>query len=195
MLAINSLRWAGLLLWLPVLACAVARQTPQPAAPLEQLAFEIQTATPTPAMLIGAPTATPNPNATVTPPVTSTLVVTSITLTATTEATATLAGVFQSAPTIPGHRYFVQLSLPSETSPAEITGTLGIDVSGGLDWQAETVQWFVFDQARLEETGATMAETVTATGETMTLFIKSETGAPFPLDSVEVVDLGPEADE
>ncbi len=89
MLRKNSHVWrrAALLLFLPLLACALAKQTPQPLPTLEQLAFDIQTATPTftPVLgLIGAPTDTPDPNAT--PTLTATLILTTtLTPTATQE--------------------------------------------------------------------------------------------------------------
>ena len=75
-------RWSGWLLFLPMLACTILRQTPQPAATIEQLTFEIQTATPTftPILvLVDIPTYTPDPNATPTPTITPTSEVTSTT--------------------------------------------------------------------------------------------------------------------
>jgi hypothetical protein len=84
-------RWSGWLLVLPMLACAILRQTPQPAVTIEQLTFEIQTATPTftPILtLVDVPTYTPDPNATPTPTITPTSEVTS-TITVESEATPT----------------------------------------------------------------------------------------------------------
>lgn len=276
-----------------MLACAVVRQTPQPAATLEQLVFEVQTATPTPTpvlFLADVPTYTPDPNATPTPVLTSTLVVTS-TITSEPEETPTpaptiapaptmpptppptaplaeplgggawdfedgfvtwgnpygdvcpgsglavgwtaftsrdqygsscmnetvwkdnvysgqsaqeitfayvgvQAGIFKAAPTIPGHRYTVEAYMRREFSPAKVEVSLGIDLSGGTDWQAESAQWFPWNED-VDDAWARTEVTVTATGETMTIFIKGshpypEPGGTLRLDSVRVIDIGPE---
>ena len=75
---INLLHWASLVLFVPILACTTARQTPEPRPTLQQLAFDIQTATPTVSLLFDAPTPTLDPNATPTstPTLTPTLVLT-----------------------------------------------------------------------------------------------------------------------
>ena len=89
---LNAWRRVALLLFLPMLACGLAKQTPQPVPTLAQLVFEIQTATPTLApilVLLGAPTNTPDPNATATPVLTVTLTTTAITPTATLPPTVT----------------------------------------------------------------------------------------------------------
>ena len=222
--------WAAILL-LPTLACALARQTPQPAPTLDQLVFEIQTSTPTitPVMFLAdAPTYTPDPNVTLTPAITSTITAT-ITATLTAEPVETptpvaaappptptpaptappaeplqggvwdfedgfsvwqnpygdlcpgsglangwtsfttrdqfgsacfnetvwkanvhsgtsaqeitfayvgiTAGVFNSAPTIPGHRYTVEAFMRREFSPAKVEVALGLDPTGGVDQQ------------------------------------------------------------
>jgi hypothetical protein len=294
-LEITLLRRASLILFLPVLACTLIRQTPQPAPTLEQLVFEIQTATPTltPVFSLGgAPTDTPDPNATPTSLITSTLTLTATLMaeletTPTTEtaaiqetsavlpstATATVpvaepleggawdfedgfvgwgnpygdvcpgsglavgwnaftsrdeygsscmnqtvwkdnvytgesaqeitfayvgvqAGIFKSAPTIPGHRYMVEAFMRREFSPAKVEVALGIDLDGGTDWQAESVQWFPWNED-LDDTWAKTEATVTATSESMMIFIKGshpypEPGGVLRLDSVRVVDIGPE---
>lgn len=295
MLDINLLQRASLALFLSMLACTLIRQTPQPAPTLEQLAFEIQTATPTftPVLsLLGAPTDTPDPNATPVPAITSTLTVTA-TITTKPEntpapesdvvqeaspvpppsATATVpvaepleggawdfedgfvgwgnpygdvcpgsglaagwnaftsrdqygsscmnqtvwkgnvysgqsaqeitfayvgvqAGVFKSAPTIPGHRYTVGAFMRREFSPAKVEVALGIDLNGSVDWQADSVQWFPWNED-LDDAWARTEATVTATGESMTVFIKGshpypEPGGTLRLDSVRIVDIGSE---
>ena len=300
-------RQAGLVLFLPLLACALARQTPQPAPTLEQLAFEIQTSTPTftPVLgLIGGPTNTPDPNATATPALTSTL-----TLTATLPHTATQeaapppppptlppepqqvaaiqpapveatpapapavptaepiqggawdfeegfsawgnpygdrcpgsglangwsafttrdqfgsscfnqtvwkgnvnsgesaqeitfayvgvqAGIFKSVPTTPGHRYSVSAFMIHEASPAKLEVALGLDPSGGTDWQAPSVQWFPWDENK-DDTWAKTEETITAAGTSLTIFLEGshpypEPGGTLRLDSISITDLGPE---
>lgn len=310
MLRKQSRAWGRALLvlhLLPMLACALAKQTPQPAPTLEQLAFEVQTATPTftPVFgLSGAPTDTPDPNATPTPTLTltSTLALTT-TLTPTNTQTAETpppsptsppepevaavqpaptdtptpapavptavpiqggawdfeegftewpnpygdrcpgsglangwnafttrdqfgsscfnqtvwkgnvnsgesaqeitfayvgvqAGIFKSVPTTPGHRYGVIAFMKREFSPAKLELSLGLDPSGGTDWQAPSVQWFPWDEDK-DDAWAKTEETVTATGKAMTIFIKGshpypEPGGTLRLDSISISDLGQE---
>ena len=83
-----------------------------------------------------------------------------------------------------------------EFSPAKVEVTLGIDLSGGLNWEAETIQWSPWDEDFENEWSRT-EETVRAIGESMTIFIKGshpypEPGGALRLDSISVVDLGPE---
>jgi hypothetical protein len=302
----NSTVWqrAVPLLFLPPLACGLARQTPLPAPMLEQLAFEIQTSTPTftPVLgLIGAPTDTPDPNATATPTLTSTLTITTSLIPATTEESAlppltptsppepeidavqaappdtptpvpvvptaapiqggawdfeegfsewgnpygdrcpgsglangwsafttrdqfgsscfnqtvwkgnvnsgesaqeityayvgVQSGIFKSIPTTPGHRYGVVAFMKPEFSPAQLEVALGLDVGGGVDWQAPGVQWFPWKENNADGWNRT-EETVTAGAESMTIFIKGshpypEPGGTLRLDSISIADLGP----
>jgi hypothetical protein len=292
----HLLRWvAGLILLLPTFACAVARQTPQPAPTLNQLVFEIQTATPTvtPVLfLAGVPTYTVDPRATPTLLLTSTLTATiTATLTVKPDETPTLetiapavptspptptptvpvaeplrggawdfedgfevwfnpygddcpgsglangwtafssrdqfgsacmnetvwkdnvhsgvsaqeitfayvgieAGVYRTAPSIPGHRYTIEAYMRREFSPAKVEVSLGVDLSGGTDWQAESVQWFPWAED-FENAWARTEATIAATGEAMTIFIKGshpypEPGGALRIDSISVVDSGPE---
>jgi hypothetical protein len=282
---------------LPVLtlACAMARQTPQPAPTIEQLVFEIQTSTPTVAPLaafVELPTNTPIPTVTPTSSITTTQVATGTVEPAAAEipdpveAEATpipvptrppepmptvplaeplrggewdfevgfnpwvnpfgdvcpgsglangwnafttrdqygsscmnqttwsgnvysggsaqeitfayvgnQAGIFKSAPTIPGHRYTIEAFVRREPSPAPVTVSLGIDLSGGGDWQAGTVQWFPWDED-IQDQWARTEETVTASGESITIFIQGshqypEPGGALRIDSISVVDIGP----
>jgi hypothetical protein len=289
----NIWRWAILLPIWPMLACGLARQTPLPAPTLEQLAFEVQTATPTIAPLlplVEAPTVTPAPNVTATSTVTATL---EAIATAPTESSAppppsapevavvaapiapadapagptaapvsggawdfeegftewinphgdrcsgsglangwtaftirdqygsscfnqsnyelniysgasaqeitfayvgVQAGIFKSTPTIPDHRYMVEAYMKREFSPAKLEVALGIDLSGGSNWQATGVQWFPWAED-IDDTWAKTQATVTATGESMTIFIKGshpypEPGGTLRLDSISISDLG-----
>ena len=290
-----TLRWA-ILLWLgPLLACSLARQTPQPVAEFEQLTFDVQTATPTVSLMFEVATFTPVPKATATP-----------TLTATPETTATVvieaeatapqaeappapaetptplppppptptvplaeplrggvwdfedgfaswanpfadacpgsglangwasftnrdqfgsacmnqttwkdnvhsgesaqevtfayvgieAGVYRPAPTIPGHRYTIEAHMRREFSPAKVSVFLGVDLTGGTNWEADTVQWFPWKED-VDDAWGTTSETVTATGESMTIFLKGSHPAPDPggtlrLDNISITDIGPE---
>ncbi len=301
-MSITNLLWrASLVLFVPMLACATARPTLQSRPELEQLSFEIQTATPTiPAVisLADAPTGTPDPNATATLAITLTRTATATQVTTTTlqpeamasedsaasetsqepvstatpQPTPTVplaeplrggewdfetgfapwtnphgdvcpgsglangwiafttrdqygsscmnqttwqdnvftgenaqeitfayvgneAGIFKTAPTTPGHRYTVEAHMRREFSPTSVEVSLGIDVSGGANWQAETVQWFPWDED-FNDQWARTEETVTATAQSITIFIKGFHPYPVPggalrIDSISVVDLGP----
>lgn len=289
----SAFRWTGLLLLIgPVLACSMARQTPQPVAEFEQLAFEVQTATPTIITMFEVATFTPTPKTTSTPTLTP---APSITVTAVLESeaavspvepdeptstpppppppTATVplaeplqggvwdfedgfqpwanphgdscpgsglangwtsftsrdqfgsacfnqtvwkdnvrsgesaqeitfayvgidAGVFRPAPTIPGHRYTIEAHMRREFSPAKVEMSLGVDLTGGTNWQAETVQWFPWNEDVDDAWGAT-STTITAAGDTTTIFIKGshlypEPGGVLRVDNISVVDIGPE---
>ena len=287
-------------LW-PLLACALFRSAARPMPTLEQLSFELQTATPTMtpvAFLVDVPTDTPDPNLTPTPALTATLIITSTVHrrdqtdepveainTPAPESESTQApalptiglivapaaeplqggvwdfedgfatwlnphgdncpgsglangwtaftgrdqygsacmnytswpdnvytgenaqeitfayvgiqaGIFRTAPAIPGHRYTVEAYMRREFSPAKVEVALGIDVGGGLDWQAQSVQWFPWNED-LDDAWAKTEATVAATGQAMTIFIKGahpypEPGGTLRLDSVRIIDLGPE---
>jgi hypothetical protein len=286
-------RRAGLLLLpaltaLTALACTIARQTPQPAPTLDQLVFEVQTATPTftPVLFLGdAPTYTPDPNA-ATPTLTATLTATlPIEVEATSipapVATATTApsptptvplaepliggvwdfeegftpwgnpfgdvcpgsglangwnsfttrdqfgsacfnetvwkanvhsgvsaqeitfayvgieaGVYRTAPTIPGHQYTIEAFMRREFSPVKVEISLGVDLTGGTDWQSDKVQWFPWLED-LDDAWARTEATVSATGEAMTIFIKGSHAYPEPggilrIDSISITDIGSE---
>ncbi|MEM7346021.1 MAG: hypothetical protein AAF485_17415 [Chloroflexota bacterium] len=290
--------WAVVLLLLPTLACGLAQQTPQPGAELEQITFDVQTATPTltPILeLFSAPTYTPDPNATATPLITRTVTLTPtgvIEVEETEESeeaieeaptsppipptdtpvpdvplaeslrggvwsfetgfaewgnpygdvcpgaelaigwsaftsqdqygsscmnrtdwadnvhsgesaqeitfayVGTEAGVFKTTRTIPGHRYTIEAFYKREFSTAIVAVSLGVDLTGGIDWQADTIEWFPWDQD-IDETWAKTEVTITATGDIMTIFIKGahpypEPGGTLRIDSISVVDIGAE---
>lgn len=297
----TNLLWAaGLFLLVPILACTALPQTPAARPTLEQLAFDIQTATPTISTLFDVPTPTIDPNATPTSTatLTPTLVLTAtITVTPTQEAdveteaatpepevvpeviptqppepTPTVpvsppifggewdfeagfvewanphedscdgaklavgwnafttrdqfgsscmnqntwggnvysgqnsqeitfafvgneAGIFKSTTTNPGHQYRIEVFVRREFSPSKVEVSLGVDLTGGGDWLAESVQWTPWDDAT-EDAWSKTEEIVTATGESMTIFIKGfhprpEGGGALRIDSVTITDLGP----
>jgi hypothetical protein len=286
--------------FVPVMVCTVFRQTPQPGPELEQLGFDIQTATPTEPPVLefeNVPTYTPDPKATA--PVSSTVTGTLTAITgaalepeaaatqgaagtepavptdrpALPETTPTVpvaeplqggewdfeagfnpwtnpygdscaasglangwiafttrdqfgsscmnqttwqdnvylgenaqeitfayvgneAGIYKSAPTSPGHRYNVTAYMRREFSPAKVEVALGIDANGGTNWQAETVEWYAWDEDFDDQWSKTV-KTVTALAENMTIFVKGshpypEPGGALRIDSITVVDLGPE---
>jgi hypothetical protein len=279
---------ASLALLLPALACGGLQQAPRPVPTIQQLAFEVQTVTPTIALLFDPALDTPTPPATPTPTITATLTETATVAAAVPEATAmpagpepappptdtpepaptvpplqggawdfedgfqewrnphgdvcpgsglangwtafttrdeygsscmnqttwhgnvysgesaqeitfayvgNQAGIFRTAPTIPGHQYTVTAYMRREFSPARVETALGLDPTGGVDWQAESVVWFPWRED-IDDAWAKTEETMTATGETMTIFIKGshpypEPGGTLRLDAISIADLGP----
>ncbi len=106
------------------------------------------------------------------------------------------AGVYRPAPTIPGHRYTIEAHMRREFSPAKVSVFLGVDLAGGTNWETDTVQWYPWNEDVDDAWGATSA-TVTATTETMTIFLKGshpypEPGGTLRLDNISILDIGPE---
>jgi len=107
------------------------------------------------------------------------------------------AGIFKTAATIPGHRYTIEAYMRREFSPAKVAMSLGVDLSGGGDWQATSVQWFPWNEDVDDAWGKTSV-TIKANGDKMTIFLKGshpypEPGGTLRLDAISIVDLGPEA--
>jgi hypothetical protein len=106
------------------------------------------------------------------------------------------AGVYKSAPTTPGHRYTVEAFTRKEFSTAAVEVALGLDPSGGSNWEAETVQWFPWREDANDQWTRT-EETVMAAADNLTIFIKGnhpfpEPGGALRIDTITITDLGPE---
>ncbi|GIK38171.1 MAG: hypothetical protein BroJett011_20040 [Chloroflexota bacterium] len=106
------------------------------------------------------------------------------------------SGVRRTIPTKVGHRYTIVAHAKHDRSIAPVQMALGVDFTGGGDWTAPTVQWFAWDNPA-EDTWNPTEETVTASGESMTIFIKgfhpmADQGGKTVIDTVSVTDLGPE---
>jgi hypothetical protein len=104
------------------------------------------------------------------------------------------SGVWRVIPTKPGHRYSIKAHARYVHSLSPIQMALGVDMTGGTVWSAETVEWFPWDEGG-EDVWVATEETVTATGESMTIFIKghhpmAEQGGKTVIDNVSVTDLG-----
>lgn len=107
---------------------------------------------------------------------------------------ATNSGVFRTIPTKVGHRYNIVAYAKHDRSATPVEMFLGVDLSGGTAWNAETVEWFPWDSG-LEDTWVPTEETITATGENMTIFIRAwhpvaEQGGKTVIDNVSVTHLG-----
>jgi hypothetical protein len=104
------------------------------------------------------------------------------------------SGVWRIIPTNPGHRYSIKAHARYVPSISPIQMALGVDRAGGTEWFAETVEWFPWDENG-EDVWVATEETVTATGDSMTIFIKghhpmAEQGGKTVIDNVSVTDLG-----
>ena len=104
------------------------------------------------------------------------------------------SGVYRTIDTQAGHRYNIVAYAKHDRSLVPVVMALGVDFTGGTQWNAETVTWFPWDDAA-EDTWVATEETVTATGERMTIFIKrfhpsAEQGGKTVIDNVSVTDLG-----
>lgn len=105
------------------------------------------------------------------------------------------SGVFRTIPTQADHRYTIVAYAKHDRSAAPVEMFLGIDYTGGTAWDAETVEWYPWDEG-IEDAWTATEETVTASGESMTIFIRgfhpmADQGGKTVIDNVSVVHLGP----
>lgn len=105
------------------------------------------------------------------------------------------SGVWRTIPTKPGHRYNIIAHAKHDFSRVSVQMFLGVDLNGGAVWNAETVQWFPWD-GEADDTWNATEETITASGERMTIFIRgyhpsAEQGGKTVIDAVSVTHLGP----
>lgn len=104
------------------------------------------------------------------------------------------AGVYRTLQVIPNHRYTISAWGIHYPSPTPIEMFLGVDLTGGGNYQATSVQWFPW-----RETGDSQwrhsQETVRAAGSQMTVFLRAlhrtaAGGGAMLFDDVTVTDLG-----
>jgi len=105
------------------------------------------------------------------------------------------SGVLRTVPVKTGQRYTIIAHAKHDRSLSPVEMALGVDLSGGTDWQADTVQWFPWDNAA-EDSWVATEETVTTISESMTIFIKgfhplAEQGGKAVIDNVIIEHLGP----
>jgi len=105
------------------------------------------------------------------------------------------SGILRTIPVAPGHRYSIKAFAKHDHSISPVEMALGVDLTGGNSWTADTVQWFAWDGAA-EDAWIETEETVTATGEQLTIFIKgfhpmADQGGKTVIDNVSITDLGP----
>ena len=105
------------------------------------------------------------------------------------------AGTSRGAQTISGHRYEIEAWGKHVRSQSPVELSLGVDLSGGEDWQAASVEWYPWKETG-EDVWVYTQVTVRASGETLTVFLKgyhpfAAQGGATLFDGVRVVDLGP----
>ncbi|MBU0491363.1 MAG: hypothetical protein KKA73_19445 [Chloroflexi bacterium] len=105
------------------------------------------------------------------------------------------AGILRTAQTIPGHRYQIEAWGKHIHSASPVELSLGVDLTGGQDWQAGSVTWTPWDDAR-EDVWAHTQVVVRARGNSLTVFLRGQhpravQGGATLFDDVRVVDLGP----
>ncbi len=104
------------------------------------------------------------------------------------------AGLLRVINTQPGHSYQVTARIRHVHTLPPMQYHFGVDLTGGDDWQADTVTWTPWAEFQ-EDAWMTHKEIFTATGPETTIFIKgfhdtaSQGGATY-IDAVEVIDLG-----
>ncbi len=104
------------------------------------------------------------------------------------------SGVYRTVPTKVGHQYSIVAHTKHDRSPTPVEMFLGVDLTGGTLWNADTVEWFLWS-SNAEDTWIATEETVIATGESMTIFIRgvhalAEQGGKTVIDNVSITDLG-----
>ena len=105
------------------------------------------------------------------------------------------AGIYRHAKTIPGYRYRIEAWGKHIRSDSPVELSLGVDLTGGEDWQAASVTWHPWQETG-EDVWLHTEFTVRASGETLTIFLKGRhplavQGGATLFDVVRVVDLGP----
>jgi hypothetical protein len=107
------------------------------------------------------------------------------------------AGIYRHAQTIAGHRYRIEAWGKHVRSQSPVELSLGIDLTGGDNWQGAAVEWHPWDETE-EEVWAHTQVIVQATGQSLTVFLKgyhpfATQGGATLFDDVRVVDLGPKS--
>jgi len=105
------------------------------------------------------------------------------------------SGLYRTIETKAGHRYKIGAYAKHVHSLAPVEMSLGVDMSGGTIWNSELVEWTPWDN-KSENIFTFTERTVTATGESMTIFIKGfhpqgNQGGKTYIDNVSVTHLGP----
>jgi hypothetical protein len=106
------------------------------------------------------------------------------------------SGLHRTIPTTPGHRYSLVAYAKHDRSAAPVQMFLGVEMNGATDWQAESIEWFPWDDPA-EDSWVSTEVTVSATGDSMTVFVRgyhplAEQGGKTVVDTISITDLGAE---
>ena len=104
------------------------------------------------------------------------------------------AGVYRSLQVIPNHRYTISAWGIHYPSPTPIELYLGVDLTGGTDYRAATMQWSLWRETADAQWLHTEV-TIRTTSPTMAIFLKAvhrvaAGGGATLFDDVSVTDLG-----
>ena len=104
------------------------------------------------------------------------------------------AGILRQAQAIPGHRYQIEAWGKHVWSQSPVELSLGVDLTGGEDWQAASVVWYSWDDVG-EDVWVHTQVIVRSQNETLTLFLKgyhpyAAQGGATLFDDVRLMDLG-----
>lgn len=105
------------------------------------------------------------------------------------------AGISKVASTTPSHQYTIEAFAKPEFSPSPLEIFLGVDLTGQTNWQADSITWYPWRENG-QDIWLKTQETVVATGESLTVFIRGhhplpEGGGALRIDSVSLFDKGP----
>jgi hypothetical protein len=81
------------------------------------------------------------------------------------------AGILRRAQTVPGHQYQIEAWGKHIRSESPVELSLGVDLTGGEDWQAASVAWHPWDEAE-EEVWVHTQVAVRGSGPSVTVFLK-----------------------
>jgi len=103
-------------------------------------------------------------------------------------------GLWRTTSVTPGHRYTVEAWAKYAPSASGLHLFLGIDLTGGSNFEAGSVTWYSWRSAVPDQWLST-TETVQAAGERMTIFLRAvhpvaEVGGNTMFDNVRLIDLG-----
>jgi hypothetical protein len=104
------------------------------------------------------------------------------------------AGLYRSLEVVPNHRYAISAWAIRYPSPTPVELFLGVDLTGGTDYQAATVQWSPWNETGDIQWLHTQVSVRAATAQ-MTVFLKAvhraaAGGGATLFDDVSITDLG-----
>ena len=103
-------------------------------------------------------------------------------------------GLWRSEAVVPGHQYVIEAWAKYAPSPNGLKLFLGVDLTGGNQFEAATVTWYPWQNTTPDQWIVTR-QTVRATGERMTIFLRAVHPVPEPggntmFDNVSLLDQG-----